>query len=387
MKTFLTLIKREFGLFWSNKVFVFAFLALPLIISVVFGYVYRKGKVDHLPIIVVDKDRTPASYSFRQALEDDPILKVVDVRDETLDLQHILLEKRATSVVVIPYRFGADLLARRRPEVDCYLNMGLLTTANAAGGAVAACAATMNADIQISSLERQGVPASLAVYRTQAFRNNVFFLYNRGGNFLYFLWPGLIFATLHQMLLLALAVGFNREIEAGTFKTVLLGYSRNPAVLLAVKILPYLVLSLPTIGFYFGLSVVFHIPLPAHPLVMFGGQLLLVIATALLACCYSLLIPLPLKSSQLLMSIASPAFTVSGFTWPSGQAPSGIVGFSKIIPLTPYEHLGRMALLQGADWSDVLPELRHFGVLTGVYFSLAFVLLFFMIRKARRVKS
>jgi len=383
MKIFLPLIKREFAYFWSNKVFVFAFLAMPLVISLVFGFVYRKGKIDHQPIVIVDKDETPASIALRQILEDDPNLTVVDTRHETVNLQQILLDSRATSAVVIPYRFEADLLAGRRPEVGCYLNMGLLAAANAAGNAVSACVATMNAGIRVSALERKGIPASLAADRTDAFQHNVFFLYNRAGNFLYFLWPGLIFGTLHQLLLLALAVGFNRETSTGTFGSVLLNYTRSPAMLLAVKVVPYFILSLPTIGIFFVLSGYFHIPLPAHPLVLLGGQFLLVIATSLLACCYSILVPLPLKASQLLMSIASPAFTISGFVWPAGQTPAGLVAFASIIPLTPYEHLGRIALLQGGGWEEVVPQLRHLSILIAVYFTLAFVLLYFRIRKTR----
>jgi ABC-2 type transport system permease protein len=381
MKNIIPLIKREFGLFWSNKVFVVAFLLMPLVISVVFGFVYKKGKVDDLPIIVVDKDQTPSSVTLRDMLGDDPVLKVVETRNETINLQHILLEKKATGVVVIPYRFEADLLAGRKPEVACYLNMGLLTTANAAGAAIATCAATMNAGIEIKILEKRGISPSLAPENREAFHNNLFLMYNRAGNYLYFLWPALIFGTLHQLLLLALAVGFSREMEAGTFSSILMGYSRNPAILLVAKVFPYILLSLPTIGCFFLLSIYFHIPFPEHPFALLTGQLLLVLAASLLACCYSILIPLPLKASQLLMSIASPAFTISGFTWPSGQEPAALAAFSQIIPLTPYEHLGRMALLQKAGWMDVLPEISHLGLLIVIYFFLAVSLLYFKIRK------
>jgi len=181
-------------------------------------------------------------------------------------------------------------------------------------------------------------------------------------------------------------VGFNREVEAGTFQSVLLRNSRNPVILLVAKITPYFILSLPTVGIYFLLSFYFHIPLPAHPSVMLAGQFLLIIATALLSSLYSILLPLPLKASQLLMSIASPAFTVSGFIWPAGQSPSGIVAFASIIPLTPYEQLGRMTLFQGANWGDVLPEFRHLATLTAVYFILSVTLLFFKIRKTREAR-
>jgi ABC-2 type transport system permease protein len=382
MKNLLFLLHREFILFWSNKLFVAAFLVMPVVIATVFGTVYRKGKTDHLRIVIVDKDQTPASNTLRDMLENDVTLDVVETRYESVDLERTLLERKAVAIIVIPYRFEADLLSRRDPEVDCYLNMGALMTANLTGSAVTLVTATMNAGMLTSAAERKGVPVPLAAEQYEAFKSNVFQLYNRSGNYLYFLWPGLIFSTLHQLLLLALAVGFSREMEAGTFRSVLLRYSRSPAVLIFVKVLPYMILSLPTIAAYFILSFYFQVPLPAHPLALFCGQLLFVLAACLLASCYSVIYPLPLKASQLLMSIASPAFTLSGFTWPSGQAPAALVAFGKIIPLTPYLKLLRMTLLQQATWTDILPEIRHLAILAAVYFSIIFLLLKIKIRRA-----
>uniref|UniRef100_UPI0031DD0D64 ABC transporter permease n=1 Tax=Chitinophaga sp. TaxID=1869181 RepID=UPI0031DD0D64 len=216
-----------------------------------------------------------------------------------------------------------------------------------------------------------------------AFRTNTFMLYNRGSNYLYFLWPALVFSSLQQLLLLALAVSFSREYAAGTFNQQgLLGYSHSPWVLIFVKWLPYFLMSFWTIGVYFGVSICFRIPFPAHPLLLLSAQLLLVIGACLLGITYSIIYPAPLKASQLLMSIASPAFTLSGFTWPSGQAPVILAALGRIVPLTPYLQVMRMTLLQKATWQDVLPQLGHQVLLIAVYLTLAVVLLKSKIKKA-----
>lgn len=56
MKTFLTLLKREFNLFWNNKVLRILFIGAPILYGILIGYVYEKGKATDLPIIVVDLD-------------------------------------------------------------------------------------------------------------------------------------------------------------------------------------------------------------------------------------------------------------------------------------------------------------------------------------------
>lgn len=341
---------------------------MPILFCLVQGFVYQKGKVTHLPVIVIDKDQTPASMRFRQMLEDHPTLKIIDTRYENLSLQALLLQEHAVAIVVIPDHFEADLLRQKRPEIMCYMNMANTLTANAAGGAVSLCAGIMNAGIT-----KMG----------DAFKTNTFFLYNRSANYLYFLWPALIFSTLQQLLLLAMAVSFNREFEEGTFNSNgLLGYTRSPLVLLFVKWFPYVVMSLWTIGFYFLLSIYFRIPFPVHPLLLLVSQVLFVTGVCLLGMTYSIIYPVQLKSSQLLMSIASPAFTLSGFTWPSEQAPAVLVALGKIVPLTPYLKILRMTLLQKAGLVDVLPQLGHLLLLIVIYFALASSLLKTRIKKA-----
>jgi hypothetical protein len=58
MRNFLSLLKREFKLFWQNKVLRILFIGAPILYGVLLGYVYGKGKVTDLPIIIVDQDRT-----------------------------------------------------------------------------------------------------------------------------------------------------------------------------------------------------------------------------------------------------------------------------------------------------------------------------------------
>ncbi|NML22075.1 ABC transporter permease [Pseudoflavitalea sp. G-6-1-2] len=386
MRNFGRLITRELRLFWSNKVFVVAFLFMPFVLAFVLGNVYKKGKVTDLPVVLIDNDQTPASDKFGTMIEDHQQLKIVHQDFELGDVQQMMLTYRAVAVIVIPDRFEANLLAQRMPEINCYLNMSNTLTAGSAGTAVSVVAGTMNAGILISSYQKRGMPASIASKQYESFKHNVFYEYNPAGNYLYFLWPGLIFSIIQQLLLLALGVSFSQEIANGTFsKDGLLSYSRSPLVLILAKILPYSVLGMMNIGVFYLLSIYFKVPMPWHPGVLLAAQVLLVIGSSLLGTLYSVVFPSPLKASELLMSIASPAFTISGFTWP--QVPSVLQTISMAIPLTPYLQLMRMTLFQNADWMDVWPQLKHMLILIAVFLFLTWLLLFFRIRKVLKSES
>jgi ABC-2 type transport system permease protein len=75
------------------------------------------------------------------------------------------------------------------------------------------------------------------------------------------------------------------------------------------------------------------------------------------------------------MVIASPAFIISGFTWPTYAMPSFIANFTKIIPLTPYlEALKIMVVEKGSDYLTY-KYFWHLFILGWVYFILGWIAL------------
>jgi ABC-2 type transport system permease protein len=77
MQNFWTLLKREFKLFWQNK--VLRLHQTPLLYGILLGYVYGKGKVTDLPIIVVDEDRSEMSSKAMQMFDDNEVLDITSL--------------------------------------------------------------------------------------------------------------------------------------------------------------------------------------------------------------------------------------------------------------------------------------------------------------------
>lgn len=385
INNFIFLVKREFGQFWGNKIFVVAFLILPIVLGFLLGDVYEKGVVKHLKIIVVDKDNTPMSNKLIDMLSENPTLNVLAVKHETINIDQMMLDTRAIAIVVISEHFESDIFNKRKAEVNTYLNMCNTTAASAVGGAIAQCNGTLDAGISIEAMKKAGLPTDVAVQSLHPFQLNLFHMYNPGQNFLLFLWPGLIFAILHQLLLFAMAVSFSQEIENNTLnREGILGRTTSAIQLIIVKVFPYIILSIVTFLSYYLLSSYFKVPYPAHPEVLILMQFLMVISTCLLGSLFSLIIKIQVKATQMLLCIATPAFTLSGFTWPTNQSPGILEGFGKIIPLTPYLKGFRALLLEEANIYDVTPFIKHQLILVIVYFSLNFILLKLIIRKNLR---
>lgn len=381
MRTMTALIGREFARFWQHKVFAAVFLLMPVAISTVLGFVYYQGKLERLPVLVVDEDHSPTSDRLMDMLTENDALHVISTRRSAVHLEQLVLDERAAAVMVIPFRFEADLMTKRVPEINCYLNMGNSLSAGTVGSAVQMTVATFNAGAQIAVSEKKGIPPKIAQRQYEAFHNNVFMRYNPAGNYLYFLWPGMIFSLLHQLLLLAGAAGFSQEYADNTFTSQLLKYSRSPAVLVIAKIFPYPLLSLFTVGFYYCMSQVFRIPVPAFPATMLISVLLLAISTCLLATVFSVS-SLPVKASQVVMTIGSPAFSLTGLAWSPAEIPPVLRAIADAVPLTPFLRSLRLIWIQNATMEQVMPLIYHQLILVAVYFVLSYLLLRKKIRGA-----
>ena len=83
---------------------------------------------------------------------------------------------------------------------------------------------------------------------------------------------------------------------------------------------------------------------------------------------FSILIPSQLKATEFLMVISTPAFVLSGFTWPVSAMPAPIVALAQIIPLTHFLEAFKKIALYGGVIKDVIPELTALFLLTIISF-------------------
>jgi ABC-type multidrug transport system, permease component len=224
------------------------------------------------------------------------------------------------------------------------------------------------------------MPESVAMSQYEPFKTTFIKKYNRSTNYMYFLWPGILATVLQQVLLLGLAVSFASEYENGTFRTLV---SENKSLLkiMAIKIIPYLIMSFGIWILYYLFTFWFRIPFYENL-----GALTFVAGIFVLSVCFigilvSILIPSQLKATEILMVIATPSFILSGFTWPLSQMPDWVVAVANVIPLTHFLQAFRILLIEegtlsqcsGAIWAMI-----WIGLVCAV---LSYVALYFKKRK------
>jgi ABC-2 type transport system permease protein len=385
MKTFLKLLRREFGMFWQNKVLRMLFIGAPLMYGLLLGYVYSKGKVTDLPIIVVDHDQSRMSRKAIEMMEDNEVLHIASLQFDENQLNRLAIEKEAACIVIIPEGFENGVLTKRYPEITTIVNTANVLTANYASTAIQVCLGTLKAGMQMETLRKQGTPETLLLSQYEPFRTTFIKKFNRSTNYMYFLWPGILATVLQQVLLLGLALSFAAEFEKGTF-TDLVKQSKSTFMLLWVKVVPYLIMSFGIWMMYWGFTKWFRIPFD-HNL----GTLTLIAGVFVLAVCFmgilfSILIPNQLKATEILMVVATPSFILSGFTWPLSQMPGWIQAIADIIPLTHFLPAFRILIIENGTVDLTYPYIGKLAMIAVIGFVLSFIALHLKKRKVLKAE-
>jgi ABC-2 type transport system permease protein len=206
-------------------------------------------------------------------------------------------------------------------------------------------------------MEKTGTPSAFAMERYSPISVTPQFVFNPGQNYGNFFLPGVLAALLQQVVVIGAALTWVREFRSGEIRD-LLEITRNPFTLAAGKLLVYVLIGAVWAVFFFaGLFPVFGIPFTGSRI---AGSLLIVLMLAgmgLLAMTISSFVEHRETAMQVMFIVSSPAFLLSGYTFPQ-FAMTGVARWAGyVIPLTPFLTGWRRVVLYGGGCADILPEL------------------------------
>lgn len=375
MKQFLYLIKREFKLFLKNETLRNVFLLAPLAYALIIGFTYQQGKTENLPVIVINHDLSPLSFQVVEMLQDNKNIEVLEYQLEPASIKNEVIKTEAAAVVVIPERFEAHMLQKKYPEINVYVNTSNILTANFASKAIQLVLGTFSAGAEIKSIQRKGMNAEIAKMNYEPFKTNYITLFNTSSNYLIFMWPAMMAVVLQQVILLAMAISFSEEFKRDSFIQDFTGKYQYTALVMVIKNLPIWTFSLVNLLVFYGIGKFFMIPMPQNLLYFAITTVLFIVACGNLGVMVSILLPDALKITQILMVIASPAFLISGYTWPRSAMPVFVQAITDIIPLTPYLEAMKILFIQNGESVLTHPYIIHLLILGWIYFLIGWLAL------------
>ncbi|WP_233897240.1 ABC transporter permease [Tenacibaculum piscium] len=374
MKKFIKLLRIEFSRIFSNNVLLAIFFGAPILYGVLFGFVYQQAKVINLPIVIIDQDNSPTTDKIIDAFNDNEGLKIKDIRYTPGNIKAEMPTEQYVAVITFPTDFEADVLQKRHPEVRVDLNMANILNANTASKNIQSVLMTVNAGIEIEGLKKQGLHPEQAINAYESFKINFNKLYNSTGNYVTFMLPGLLAGIMQQIIFLAMALVFARDFEDGYFSN-LVKESKWSLYHIVLKSTPFF-LMIPIMWTVVSFFIpYFNIDAEIYSFPMLVLTFLVTLSSMSIGMLFSIAFQNQLKATELLMVISTPAFVLSGFTWPTMAIPNAISNIAQYIPLTQFLSGFRKVAFYGGNLASIKPEILMLLLINFVAFFLMMALL------------
>jgi ABC-2 type transport system permease protein len=349
-----TILVKELRQVARDRATLAMLLVLPLFLLLMFGYAISLD-VRHIPLAVLDRDRTPASRTFINGFLHSEYFDLLRVIENESDINPLLDEGTALVALVVPLGFGRNIAEGRNAEVQAIADGSNGTTAATAIGYVQAVSADYSQRTLVHALKRAGAGGAgggaSAARATIDFRPRVLFNPElRSANFLV---PGLIVLILIMSAVMSTALSIVREKERGTMEQLLVSPLR-PLELIVGKTLPYLVIGLVSAATILAASrLLFGVTVKGSWL-----DLAAVTFVFLLGCLGFGVLLSTLSDSQQVAFLLSvlltllPVFILSGFVFPFRNMPPIIQGVSYLLPGRYYLSALRAIMVKGAGFES-----------------------------------
>jgi ABC-2 type transport system permease protein len=336
---------------------LFMLMFAPTVQLLVFGYAVD-FKVDKLPAVIADQDRSAESRKHLRALLADGTLRRAGTVESSAEAEAAIDRGEATVAIIIPPEFGRTVGRGETAHVQVLLDGSDPNRSNVAAAAVTRYFAEAGAGVMLERLQAKGV----AVDRPPGLQTSPRIWFNPQLDTAPYMIPGIMSMLLVVVTTIVTAMGLAREREMGTLEQVLVTPLR-PSVLLVGKMLPFVaigifdVLFALTIGMY-----LFAVPMRGGVAVVAVASVLYLMTTLGVGLLISTVSRTQQQSFLAGFLFALPAILLSGVMTPIAAMPAWLQAVTFLNPLRYFVEVMRANLLTGAGFDLVWPNLLALAV-------------------------
>ncbi|ACL66643.1 ABC-2 type transporter [Anaeromyxobacter dehalogenans 2CP-1] len=361
---FLAVFRKEVRQTARDKRMMAVLVIAPLLQTVVFGFA-ANFDVDRVRTVVLDRDRTDVSREHaRRLLADGTLIRAGDTAS-AVEAELRVHRGEAAAAVMFPERLAADLAAGRPAEVQVLIDGADPNRSTVAADAVARYFGGVGERLAREALAARGAtpPGQLALVPR--------LFYNPGLDSPPYMVPGIAALLLVVVTTIVSAMGLAREREMGTLEQVLVTPIR-PAVLLAGKIAPYVIIGFVNLALLVGVaSLIFGVPIRGPLPVLALGTLLYLLTTLGVGLFISTISKNQQQSFLGGFLFLVPALLLSGVMTPVAAMPGWLRAITFVNPVRHFATVMRGSLLRGAGLADLAIPLTALAVIGSAIFVLS----------------
>jgi ABC-2 type transport system permease protein len=302
--------RKEFIHIWRDPRSLIMALAVPLLLLLLFGYALTLD-VDRIPTLIYDSDQTPQSRELIERFRGSRYFQIIGTTNDYRTIETQIDQDKCLLALVIPHRYGRNILAGDTAKVQLLLDGSDSNTASIALGYAEALLKTFNFELQSEALEKKGTGIIFMPVET---RLRVW--YNHELESKNFIVPGLVAVILMIISALLTSLTIAREWEMGTMEQLLSTPLRSTELVLG-KMIAFFALGMVDALMAIGIGVlIFRVPLRGSPLLLFTTTCIFLFGALCMGIMISAMARQQLIAYQLgIITSFLPAFLLSGFVF------------------------------------------------------------------------
>jgi ABC-2 type transport system permease protein len=328
-------------------------VGIPVIQLLLFGYAINTD-IRNIATVIYDQDHSAESRGFVRRMEATGFYKVVGHVEGYDQIGVALRARQAMVALVVPPRFGADVEAGRRAQLQLVVDGSDPQVVASATNTAMSLASSRSSTLAIERLERLGQPTSLpsAVIAMEPAT-----WYNPDLRTAVFIVPGLVGVILTLTMVMFTAMAIARERERGTLEQLIVSPIRRVELTVG-KILPYIAVGYlqMTLILVVG-SLVFDVPIVGSLPLLYVLSVFFIAASLAVGLFFSTLAKSQQQAMQMSFFFLLPNILLSGFMFPWEAMPAPARWLSLVLPLTHYLRIIRGIVLKGASFIELQSEL------------------------------
>ena len=333
---------------------------LPIVQIILFGFALT-NEIKNAKIVVADYSK---DFSSRRITDKIEASRYFDVEKNLLSHEEIELafkEGKIKMAVVFPENFGNDLLHLNKAQIQVIADASDINTATTLTNYVSSIVADYQAQLLVNnSVPYRIMPEVRMLYNPQLKGEHTFI-------------PGMMAMIMMLVCVMMTAISIVREKELGTME-ILLVSPFKPMMVIASKLVPYLLISLINITSILLLSYFFlHLPVKGSILLLYAEGLLFILCSLSLG----LLISTVSQSQQTamfgsLMATMLPTLLLSGFMFPIENMPLPLQVISNVVPSKWFNIIVKSIMIKGLGFSAIWKETLIIGGMTVFLLALSY---------------
>ena len=359
----LAVARKEMRQIGRDRRTLLILLFVPVFFLLVYGYALNFD-IRHVRIAVQDNDRSTASRELISSFVNSGYFDLYGEVANDAEISRVIDRNDVRAVLVIPARFGSDVVAGRPTSVQFIVDGDNANTATTVVGYARGLLNATSARYEVQA--RLGAPEGPVI----AVEPRVF--YNPELRSTLFLVPGLIAYIAMLTAVVSTALSIVREKEVGTMEQVRMS-PVGPVPYILGKTAPYFVISLiSAMSIVVAAMVLFDMPMRGSWLVLVGVVALFLIG----ALGFGLLISSVAETQQVAFQLALltsflPTLMLSGFIFPITSMPAFLQLVTRIVPARYFLVALRGIVLKGVGPQVFWPDLVALGVFAVAILGLA----------------